>query len=240
MLQANKPNQRISLFLTAAGVPAKGITVANIDSKSFICRKPDGVVEQVALADGVSWIETDSTRMPGFYDILLPKSILNVPGVDFTVILKPNAVVFPAPFESVFRQFVVSEVQPQLDSLVIACRNLPADPASDTTIKKLELNLQTQIQQSSTAAVTNIKGIAGPSLSELAGPGFDKKSSLTALSAQLASLLKVSTGRWRIDTASAQLFIYELDGVTPYLIFNLLDAAGSPSPTDIFERVPVP
>ncbi len=50
---------------------------------------------------------------------------------------------------------------------------------------------------------------------------------------------QAALGRWRIDQALNKLFLYEEDGVTVFREFDLKDATGTPSTTQIFERDPV-
>lgn len=64
---------------------------------------------------------------------------------------------------------------------------------------------------------------------------------LLAASATLLSvtdaLRKAAYGRWKIT--GTQLVIYDDDGTTPLETFDLKDPSGTPSNTQIFERVPV-
>lgn len=48
---------------------------------------------------------------------------------------------------------------------------------------------------------------------------------------------QIEVGRWKI--ASNQMIIYEDDGVTELLTFNLYDLAGRATNTNVMERVPV-
>ena len=54
----------------------------------------------------------------------------------------------------------------------------------------------------------------------------------------LDTLLKYSRNRTKIDTANAQLIIYDNDGTTPLTTFNLKDFNGMPSVQEVCERVP--
>ncbi len=51
-------------------------------------------------------------------------------------------------------------------------------------------------------------------------------------------LLKVLQNRWKV--VGNQLLIYDDDGTTAVLTFNLFDNVGAPTMTKIFERVPTP
>lgn len=54
----------------------------------------------------------------------------------------------------------------------------------------------------------------------------------------LDTLLKYSRNRTKIDTANAQLIIYDNDGTTPLTTFNLKDFNGMPSVQEVCERIP--
>ncbi|MBN1467748.1 MAG: hypothetical protein JW924_03400 [Fusobacteriaceae bacterium] len=43
-------------------------------------------------------------------------------------------------------------------------------------------------------------------------------------------------GRWRINTAENKMYFYKEDNVTVIAVFDLKDADGNPSVTDVFER----
>lgn len=47
---------------------------------------------------------------------------------------------------------------------------------------------------------------------------------------------KLQTGKWKIE--NNQLIMYDEDGVTPLLTFNLYDKDGQPSEINVYERVP--
>lgn len=49
---------------------------------------------------------------------------------------------------------------------------------------------------------------------------------------------KVLEGRWKIDTSTDTFTVYDTDGVTALMHFDLKDNTGSPSSTQIFERIP--
>ena len=51
------------------------------------------------------------------------------------------------------------------------------------------------------------------------------------------NIYKVESGRWLIS--GTQMIFYDSDGITEMLKFNLKDSAGSPSATNVYERVPV-
>lgn len=61
------------------------------------------------------------------------------------------------------------------------------------------------------------------------------EASLTSL---LQTLLKYSKNRTRIDKIAKTLTIYDDDTLTPIKVFDLKDASGNPSITEIIERLP--
>lgn len=54
----------------------------------------------------------------------------------------------------------------------------------------------------------------------------------------LNTLLKYQRNRTRIDTTNAQLIIYDDDGETPIMKFNLVDFTGMPNIQEVCERIP--
>jgi hypothetical protein len=51
-------------------------------------------------------------------------------------------------------------------------------------------------------------------------------------------LRQVKAGRWKVDTGTNKLTLYDSDNTTPIATFNLRDADGMPASTSVFERVP--
>ena len=51
-------------------------------------------------------------------------------------------------------------------------------------------------------------------------------------------ILKIEANRLKIDSTAFTLTIYEDDKVTPAFVFDLKDASGVATATDVFERVP--
>ncbi|RLG47589.1 MAG: hypothetical protein DRN90_04760 [Thermoproteota archaeon] len=54
---------------------------------------------------------------------------------------------------------------------------------------------------------------------------------------RLVKACKIQTNRWKIE--NNQLIIYDDDGVTPLIKFDLKDKLGNPAEVNVFERVPV-
>jgi hypothetical protein len=53
---------------------------------------------------------------------------------------------------------------------------------------------------------------------------------------KIATILKIESGKWKI--IGTNMYFYDTDGTTILYQFNLLDSAGSPSSTSVFERRP--
>lgn len=60
----------------------------------------------------------------------------------------------------------------------------------------------------------------------------------TAIVVLLNTILKYQRNRTKIDTANAQLVIYDDDGTTPLTTFDLKDFNGMPSVQEVCERIP--
>ena len=55
--------------------------------------------------------------------------------------------------------------------------------------------------------------------------------------AEVVLIRKILTNRWKI--VNNQLIIYDDDGETELIVFDLKDKDGYPTETNVFERVPV-
>jgi len=66
--------------------------------------------------------------------------------------------------------------------------------------------------------------------------------SVSTILSTVQQMQKAEQGKWAIVTSGPdanRLVIFDTDGTTPLLKFNLFDAAGSPTVASIFSRVPV-
>lgn len=123
-----------------------------------------------------------------------------------------------------------------------------ATASAQTTLQTAATDLSTKLGTPAGASVSaDIASLdsklgtpAGASVSvDVAAVKTDTASALTqiaAVAADVNNLEKVALGKWKIQ--GTQLILYEADGTTPFRTFNLLDDAGAPSNTRIFERVP--
>jgi len=66
---------------------------------------------------------------------------------------------------------------------------------------------------------------------------LDISASLQLVSGAVDFIRDIEGGRWRINTGSNQMTFFKDDNVTPVAVFDLLDAAGTPTSTSPFERV---
>lgn len=116
---------------------------------------------------------------------------------------------------------------------------------ANTNISAIDTKLGTPVGVSVSADIaavsTKLGSPAGASVSaDVAAVKSDTASTLTQVNASadiLETLELIGAGRWKIQ--GTQLIVYDSDGVTPLLTFNLKDDLGNPSNTRIFERVPV-
>lgn len=81
-------------------------------------------------------------------------------------------------------------------------------------------------------------GTTGLALNEIKANTASILISELALHTMIETILKYNANRTRINTATAQLIIYDDDGTTPIQAFDLKDFNGMPSIQEICERVP--
>jgi len=108
---------------------------------------------------------------------------------------------------------------------------------SGSDVVNLSAATETQIDNIQT------KVTALPTSADVAGAVCDEALSghvtVGTLGKALADILQVQVGRWKLDETTKQMIFYAADGTTALLTFNMLDAAGNPSDTVVYERVPV-
>jgi len=62
---------------------------------------------------------------------------------------------------------------------------------------------------------------------------------LATMETALAFIKQIEQGRWKIDPVTKQMTFFCIDKITPMITFNLKNASGNPTTTDVFERIPV-
>lgn len=102
------------------------------------------------------------------------------------------------------------------------------DQSAGVTITPTKAAINTDTVQAASATALNTYD--PPTKAEL-------DAAVSPLTSDLTLLKKIETGRWKI--VNKQLIMYEQDGVTPLLTFDLKDSAGQPSDVYVYERVPV-
>ena len=55
----------------------------------------------------------------------------------------------------------------------------------------------------------------------------------------LTTVREIGAGRWKIDEITNRMTMYDQDGVTPLVVFDLKDNNGDPTSSTVFERVPL-
>ena len=83
-----------------------------------------------------------------------------------------------------------------------------------------------------------ISGSTGMALNQLQADVASLMISEVALASLLNTLLKYERNRTKIDIPSAQMIIYDDDGVTPLTTFDLRDFNGMPNIQEVCERIP--
>jgi len=66
----------------------------------------------------------------------------------------------------------------------------------------------------------------------------DFTTDVDSILADTEKLNKIECNRWKLDTSTNTFIIYEDDQTTPFLTFDLKDAAGVASVNRVFERIP--
>lgn len=60
---------------------------------------------------------------------------------------------------------------------------------------------------------------------------------LVSIFNDVSKILKIESGKWKI--INNKMYFYDEDGTTVLYSFNLKDKNGSPTETDVFERLPI-
>jgi hypothetical protein len=68
--------------------------------------------------------------------------------------------------------------------------------------------------------------------------GYVAGNDLASIKSQVDLLEKYQSGRWKIDPVAKTMTFYDDDDSTPILVFDLLDAEGTPTTINIAERIP--
>lgn len=114
----------------------------------------------------------------------------------------------------------IQTIDDNVDAIKLKTDNLPSDPAS-----------QSSVEAAITASEGNIRGTDNDTLKTLS-------EQLDTIDVNIDILIKIETGRWKIDTSTHEFIIYDSDGVTELYRFSLKDASGNPSSESVYERVP--
>jgi hypothetical protein len=108
----------------------------------------------------------------------------------------------------------VAAVKTDTTAIKAKTDSLPASPANEITLNSVATEV----------GLTKIAAQAA-------------QSSSAAAASDTAIVRKINVGRWKV--IGTQLVLYELNGVTEFMRFDLSDELGNPSGTRIFERTPV-
>lgn len=84
--------------------------------------------------------------------------------------------------------------------------------------------------------LTDALALVGLATEDLNVSDYATQGAQAVMAGKVHAIYKIELGHWKI--VDNQMIYYELDGSTPYLIYDLFDASGNPSMTKVFERVP--
>lgn len=167
------------------------------------------------------WVEVDSTNMPGVYDLLLSTSDTNTTGfLKYAVNVSGS------------NSFVgIMEVVDNFESDTYTRLGAPAGASLSADI--------VQVSSSLASGVAYLSGTEGVILATIGHPSSGSiAADLTSIKIDTIKSRKILEGKWKIDTSTDTFTVYDTDGVTALLHFDLKDNTGSPSSTQIFERDP--
>ena len=184
--------------------------------------------------DGSNWFELDSTNFPGVYDLLLSSSDTDTVGFLKYSIAVATCKVYTGLIE------IVANVES--DTYTIVNTNL------DTTISSRLATAGYTAPDNTTVGTINTKlGTPAASVSaDLAAVKVDTgglSGNLSSVLSLVTQLQKIETGAWKIHSFGLdinRLVIYDVDGTTPLLKFDLKDPSGDPTYVNPFSRTPVP
>ena len=83
-----------------------------------------------------------------------------------------------------------------------------------------------------------VSGSTGQALNGVVADVIQLRLDSIAILDLLELIIKYDANRTKIDKVAKTLTVYDNDGVTPYRVFDLRDSTGTPSITEICERIP--
>jgi len=169
------------------------------------------------------------------------------------------------PTNKIMGSSVATDKDDEIDAIKAKTDLIPADPATETNVNANETKIDT-LQTDVTAIKgyvdtevgaikaktdlipadiatqldTNIPAIKTKTDALPTDPAdaSDIATLVGNIQTDVTAMKKILANRWKIDTVANTLTVYEDDGTTPYLVFDLLDSAGNPASTNVFERAP--
>jgi len=93
--------------------------------------------------------------------------------------------------------------------------------------------------QLDTAAIESKVDTANTNISTTQGTVNTINSNVNTIDSIVDQIKQINTGRWEINRVTNILTIYNTDGVTPIVQFDLLDNNGQPNSDTVYERVPI-
>lgn len=125
--------------------------------------------------------------------------------------------------------------------IAIAVRN-----ELNTELARIDAAISTRAEQSSIDTISSILDLLNIQISDILTDITDIKSSILNIEVSTANMLiailfikKINSNRSKIDSNLKHMTIYDDDNTTPLITFTLKDGTGTPSISNVLERVPV-
>jgi hypothetical protein len=117
--------------------------------------------------------------------------------------------------------------------------NIDLTTAGNATITPTDISTIVNGVWDATATNHMVPGTMGSFQNETHADAQQTYINVTTAINLMTTLLKYERNRTRIDKSAMTLTVYDDDGITPIEVFNLRDSTGSPSVTEVCERLPV-
>jgi hypothetical protein len=208
-------------LLDSTGSPVAG---AGFGTISATIEKSDGTTGNMTMS-GSNWIEVTSGAFSGLgkYDLLIPATLTDTTGILVFAVTGPSS----SKFIGICKIVANEEVDTFSRLGAPAGASISADIASVKTTVTSTNTIVTDVQTD---------------VDELQVSVGTVQTTVTDIQTTINTLKKYEQGRWKIFTSGPdanRLVIYDTDGTTPLIKFDLKNSAGGATSIEPFERVPV-
>jgi uncharacterized protein YoxC len=204
----------VNLEILSTGEAVTGITAPVV-----YLRKPGGAEVVKTITNGVNWFEVGA-HFPGVYSLLLSASDTDTAG-SLLISVQGGA-------SDVNKSaHYIDDYEQQAQTLL-------------QSISSLEQSMSTTLTAVETAVATLTTAVDGIDTATQASSALDASNQtlLEAVKSVVETLQSLALNRTKIDQTANTFTVYAANGTTPMYVFNLKDAVGNPSVTNIAERVP--